>query len=134
MPDGTKNIQIFDASALIHFFQAQYSYAQVKSILQRASQENRKVLISSVNWGEVYCIAVKAGGGQNVLTALDVLPIEVVPVDAQLAQDAGHCKAITHLPYADAFAFALAKRYNGQLVTADKDFKVVEDQISIFWL
>ena len=130
-------VQIIDASALIHFFQKQYGYEKVKLLFDQASQHDRKILMSSVNWGEVYGFTLKILGQaalQGLLTAMEALPIEIVPADGLLAQEAGHYKADRGLPYADAFAAALTKQHNGQLITSDKDFKAVEGDIHIFWV
>jgi predicted nucleic acid-binding protein len=43
-------------------------------------------------------------------------------------------KATRRLSYADAFAAALAKIRNAELVTGDHEFKVLEDEIKIDWL
>ena len=38
------------------------------------------------------------------------------------------------LPYADCFAAALAKLQKGEVVTGDKDFKAVENEVKIAWI
>jgi predicted nucleic acid-binding protein len=43
-------------------------------------------------------------------------------------------KASGGLPYADAFAAALARLRKAELVTGDPDFKRIEQEIKIFWL
>ena len=43
-------------------------------------------------------------------------------------------KATKKLAYADAFAAALAKILNAELVTGDPEFKEIENEIKIGWL
>jgi len=65
------------------------------------------------------------------------LTIEIVGVDNEnldLARQAAIYRATRKLSYADAFAAALAKIRNAELVTGDYEFKQVEDEIKIDWL
>ena len=64
------------------------------------------------------------------------VPIELVPVETnlQLVRQAAFYKASGKLAYADAFAAALAKLRNAELITGDHDFKAVEGEIKIGWL
>jgi ribonuclease VapC len=65
------------------------------------------------------------------------LTIDIVGVDEQnleLVRQAAIYKATRKLSYADAFAAALAKIRNAELVTGDREFKVVENEINIQWL
>ena len=65
-----------------------------------------------------------------------VMPIELVPVetDLELVRQAARYKASGKLAYADAFAAALAKLRNAELITGDPDFKAVDGEIKIGWL
>jgi predicted nucleic acid-binding protein len=66
------------------------------------------------------------------------MQIELVPVDArdlELVRQAAVFKATRKLSYADCFAAALAKTRNAELVTGDREFKVVESDLKkIRWL
>jgi ribonuclease VapC len=65
------------------------------------------------------------------------LTIEIVGVDnknLELVRQAATYKATKRLSYADAFAAALAKITNAELVTGDPEFKQVEGDIKIDWL
>jgi predicted nucleic acid-binding protein len=52
----------------------------------------------------------------------------------ELVRQAAIYKATKKLSYADAFAAALAKIRNAELVTGDQEFKDVESEIKIGWL
>jgi ribonuclease VapC len=65
------------------------------------------------------------------------LTIEIVGVDEKnldMVRQAAIYKATKRLSYADAFAAALAKIRSAELVTGDREFKQVEDEIEINWL
>lgn len=86
------------------------------------------LLISVVNWGEVYYNVARRKGFQNAkefMAKVRHLPISVLPVDESITEAAARLKAGHGLPYADCFAAAIAGREN-ILVTSDvKDFKKV---------
>ena len=64
--------------------------------------------------------------------------IELVPVDArdlELVRQAALFKATKKMSYADCFAAALAKIRNAELVTGDREFKAVENDLKkIRWI
>jgi predicted nucleic acid-binding protein len=65
------------------------------------------------------------------------LAIEIVGVDdanLDYVRQAAIYKATRKLSYADSFAAALAKIRDAQLITGDREFKQVEDEIDIDWL
>lgn len=47
---------------------------------------------------------------------------------------AAHIKAEHAIPYADAFAAALAQHTRAALVTGDPEFELLEDVLDIYWL
>jgi predicted nucleic acid-binding protein len=79
----------------------------------------------------------RAGGrtaADDVAADLSRMPIELVDADLHLAQQAAIYKATNKMSYADAFAAALAKIKNAELVTGDPEFKALEKEIKINWL
>jgi predicted nucleic acid-binding protein len=57
------------------------------------------------------------------------------PVTGELAATAARLKAAHRISLADAFAAALAKIRDAELVTGDRDFKAVENDLKkIRWL
>ena len=55
------------------------------------------------------------------------------PADWQLTREAAGFKAKHKMSYADCFAAALAKQKKAHLVTGDREFKQVEQDIQIIW-
>jgi predicted nucleic acid-binding protein len=62
------------------------------------------------------------------------MPLEIAPLDRELAEAAALLKNEHGLGLADAFAAALAKSKKAELVTADTEFKAVARQIDVTWL
>ena len=93
--------------------------------------------MTSVNFGEVYYIVLRECGQEKadeIEKIIQTLPVEIVDVDIKLARDAARFKAVKKISYADCFAAALAKLHKGVLITGDKEFKVLDDEIKIAWL
>jgi len=120
---------VLDASALLRFTDKEAGFDRVRGLLQKAARSEIQLLMSAVNWGEVvHAVTRRSGSGAPViLDSLAALPIEIVPVDAGDAADAGRLKIRYGVPYADSFAAALTvRRQSGgdcTLVTADNDFR-----------
>jgi len=128
---------VLDASALMAFFEDRPGADKVEELLAKAAEAKRPLLMSVVNWGEVYYSVWRARGekaANEILKRIAQLPIELVDVDAELARLAGALKAQHQLPYADCFAAALATSHKAALVTSDKDFGRIERLARIEWL
>ncbi len=128
---------VLDASALMTFFEDRAGAEKVEELLVKAAEAKRPLLMSAVNWGEVYYSIWRARGEQAATAKLNEiaqLPIEIVGVDTELAKLAASLKAKHNLPYADCFAAALAQARKVSLVTSDKDFKCAGDAVKIVWI
>ena len=131
--------KVLDSWALLAFFEDEPAAEEVEKLLAEADHGTHTLLLSVVNWGEVYYSTmrkVSQKAAEQKATEIAVLPIELVPVEADLylVRQAAIYKASGKLAYADAFAAALAKLRNAELVTGDHDFKAVEGEIKIWWL
>jgi len=129
--------RIIDAHALMVFLEKEPGYDKVQSILVNAAEKDNHLLMTSVNFGEVYYIVLRECGKEKVEEiegVIKALPIDIVDADIELARDAAKFKAVKKMSYADCFAAALAKLHKGELITGDKEFKEVEEDIRINWL
>jgi len=128
---------VLDASALMAFFEDRPGAEKVEELLAKATETRRSLLMSAVNWGEVYYSIWRAHGGKVAAAKrreIAQLPIEVVGVDMELAKLAASLKAEHNLPYADCFAAALAQARKATLVTSDKGFEYVGPALKIVWV
>ena len=116
---------VLDANALYRFLQNGPGADLVEQLFKVARSASSMVLMSVINWGEVYyTITREAGIAAADLThrKIDHLPLAVLTADMQQTKAAAGLKASYGLPYADCFAAALAGKA-GVVVTADtKDF------------
>jgi predicted nucleic acid-binding protein len=90
-----------------------------------------------VNVGEVWCIIareVSEEEANNSIKELHDLRIQFVDVDWELTQEAARFKSHHKMSYADCYAAALAINRNAELVTGDKEFKSLQDEIKISWI
>ena len=126
-----------DTSALIAFFQDEPGAAKVQELLTEARQAEHPLLLSVVNWGELYYVAWQRMGeaaAQQRVQEIARLPIELVDLDRETALLAATLKAQHKLPYTDGFAAALAMQRKAVVVTADRHFARVEKQMGMLWL
>src|SRR5881628_289468 len=131
--------KVLDSWALIAFFEDEPAAEQVEKLLTQAAAEKHKLLLSVVNWGEIYyntMRAVSQEAADRQARDIAALPIDIVGVgdDLALARQAAIFKATHKMSYADCFAAALAKAKKAELVTGDPEFKQVEGEIRIAWL
>jgi predicted nucleic acid-binding protein len=132
---------VLDAHALMVLFSDEPGADEVEKILLKAEKGNPRLLMSIVNWGEIY-YSIMRGASQEVADSkaheIAGMRIELVPVDTrdlELIRQAAVFKATKKMSYADCFAAALAKTRNAELVTGDSEFKVVESELrKIRWL
>ncbi len=129
--------KVLDSWALIAFFEDEPAAEAVEKILEQATAEKHKLLMSVVNWGEVYYNTrreVSEAAAEQKLKEITAMPIEIVGADLPLTKLAAIYKATCKMSYADCFGAALAKIKNAEFVTGDPEFKAVEKEIKIKWL
>ena len=127
---------VLDASALLTLFHNRPGAAKVEELLALAADGKRELLMSVVNWGEIYYSVWRDQGpgfARQILTKIAQLPIALVPADVELTRRAAELKANHKLPYADCFAAALAANTKAPLLTSDHDFAQVEKQVTLLW-
>jgi predicted nucleic acid-binding protein len=128
---------VLDASALLAMFFGQPGMEQMRDLFHKASEADRPVFISAINWAEVlYKVERKQGkaGLDTVRQFERTMPLEVVPLDRELAETAADLKVKHDLGLADAFAASLAMHKKAELVAGDKEFKALEKEIKVVWL
>ncbi len=127
---------VLDASALMTFFEDRPGAGKVEDLIRLGVESKCQLLMSVVNWGEVYYSAWRAKGpgvARKVLDDIAQLPLEIVDADLELTRAAAELRAERKLHYTDCFAAALAASRKAFLATSDKDFTQVEKSLDILW-
>ena len=129
---------VLDANALIGFFEGRRGVSEkVSRLLSDALQQDSPLLMSAVNWGEVFYMEWRYQGEAKAREAeaiLQRMPVAVIAVDRGRATRAGALKQRHGLGYADAFAAELAMERGAWLVTADPEFSKVGRGLSVYSL
>lgn len=129
---------VLDANALVGLFEdREGTAARVDRLLQQGQQQNTPLLMSTVNWGEVFYVVWKRHGenkARQAQTTVSDMPIVFVAVDFDRATRAAAIKQKYNLGYADAFAAELAIDRGAWLVTADPEFTKLGKMLSVYSL
>lgn len=128
---------VLDAQAVVAYLSEEPGGAMVRDLVVETTRQGEAVLMSVVNMAEVFYV-IERKRGPDAAAALpaifDVLAVQPVLADLELARAAARLKASNRMSLADCFAAALAKSSGARLVTGDPDFEQVEGEIPIVWV
>ena len=128
---------VLDSYALLSFLFKERGAPLVVNLLEWGVQYDQNHLITAVNWTEIHYIVERKTDRRTWLEVKETLarlPIELIPVDYQLAERAAEFKIKGGLSLADCFTAALAKQRKLPVCTGDPEFHAVESEIEIMWL
>jgi predicted nucleic acid-binding protein len=138
LPRRRERRYVLDANALVGFFEDRDGTAEkLEQLLGEAARRDLPLLMSAVNWGEVFYTEWRYRGEARAHEAeanLLEMPIVVIAADRERASRAGALKQKHGLGYADAFAAELAIERDAWLVTADPEFHKVGKALSVYTL
>ena len=129
--------KVLDAYALMAFFEDEPGADLVRGLLLKAEESDLKLLMSVVNLGEVWVSIARMTSPETAdryIHEIEGMAIDIVEADWPLTRQAAVFKANGKLAYGDCFAAALAKNRGTELITGDKEFKVLQDEIKISWI
>ncbi len=129
--------KVLDSYALMAFFEDEPGADFVRGLILKAEERGTTLLMSVVNLGEVWYSIARTSSAEiadQYIQEIDGMAIEIVDADWQLTRQAAVFKANGNISYGDCFAAALAKNRKAELVTGDKEFRLLEDEIKISWL
>ena len=128
---------VFDSHALLKLLRDEPGAEEVEKTLIEAARRDERAHMTEVNYAEVQCIVRRKDGEaawQTIARELVAAPIQFHVADRVLADSAADFKTRFKISLADAFAAALAKKQNADLVTGDPEFTPLEKEIGISWL
>ncbi len=129
--------KVLDSWALLCYLEQEPGYEKVIDLFEKAVESSKPLLMSIVNWGEVYYQVMRRFGdqkAQEIEQLVQTLPITLIEANKELTREAARIKAKKRMAYADCFAVALARLRKAELYTGDPEFKVMEKEIKIVWL
>ena len=119
---------VVDASAAFAMLNDEPGAEQVRQVLSVS-------VMASVNFGEVVSIFARAGIDMSAIeTSLRILDMEIVPVDRQLAFDAGLLLPLCQkagLSLGDRICLALARQRGVPAMTADRAWLRVAADVGV---
>lgn len=130
-------VRILDAHGLMVFLEKEPGYRVVEECLNDAIQSGDNLLMTTVNYGEILYIVLRECGAEKaneIEKIMDTLPVTIVEAGLPLVREAAHLKAFHTLSYADCFAAALAKLNDCEVVTGDREFQTIEDEVKVMWV
>lgn len=128
---------VLDSFALLVFFEQQKDWKKVERFLIDASTDDIELLMSGINYGEIFYITAQREGmeeANKIMKVVDSMPIKIVYPDRELVLAAAEIKSNGGLSYADCFAASLAKRHKAKLITGDSEFKKMGKEIALEWI
>ena len=129
--------RVLDSWPILEWMKArQPAIDRLDDLLSEAEQGRARLLMSAMNVGEVYYFLRKHHNeilAENWRNASRTLPVTIEVPTGDEIWNAAILKSQFPLAYADAFAAALAQKYNCPLLTGDSEFRRV-DQLQIDWI
>ena len=127
---------VLDANAVIGFLEdREGTAAKVEKLLDQALESQTPLLMSAVNWGEVFYVIWRDQGERRALRVekdVQDLPLAIIAADRDRATRAGALKQKHNIGYADSFAAELAIERGAWLVTADPEFSKLGKALSTY--
>lgn len=129
--------KVLDSYALMAFFEDEPGADFVRGLIQKVVESDTNLLMSVVNLGEVWYSIARSNSPETAdqyVHEIKGMGIEIVDIDWTLTRQAAEFKVNGNISYGDCFAAALAKNRKAELITGDKEFKVLQDEIKISWI
>jgi ribonuclease VapC len=128
---------VLDSFALLAYLEDEPGAEKVENFLKNAELKKYSLLMSMINWGEVYYSLYRSKGktkAEESLLIIEQLPISIILPDRSQIYQAAKFKAKHSIAFADCFAAALASENKCKVLTGDPEFKKLENEIEIEWL
>ena len=113
-------MNVVDSSAWLSYFAGDKNALACAAAIENVED----LLVPSITLTEVFKNVLRQRDEESALIAIaHMRQGKVIPLDAELAIDAGNYGVLHKLPLADSIIFASAKKHNATLWTQDADFK-----------
>ncbi|MEW5817666.1 MAG: type II toxin-antitoxin system VapC family toxin [Spirochaetota bacterium] len=129
--------RVLDAHALLAYLEKEPGYEKVKAAFLEAVEKDTDLLMTSVNFGEVYYVISRECGQQKadeIEKVIQTLPIEIVPVDLPLAREAARFRAKYEISYGICSVIALSKLRKAELLAGGQELIHFKNEAKISWI
>ena len=129
--------RVLDSWAILEWISGRQPASDlVGKLLSEAEEGHTRLLMSAINVGEVYYFLWKHHSealAESWRESSRTLPATIEAPTVEDIWNAASLKGRFPIAYADAFAAALAQKYNCPLVTGDPELRLV-DQLELDWI
>ncbi len=128
---------VLDSWAVLAYLEDEPASETIADTIADAQQEGIPLLMSVVNAGEVWYIVARRTSqseADRTVRLLEEIGVRFIDADWELTKLAAVFKVKGSISYADCYAAALTKQQRAALLTGDREFQMLEDEISIIWL
>ena len=128
---------VLDSFAMVAYLENENGAKKITEYLDKARKKNIVLTMSRINWGEVFYIISRERGqkiAEDTLLVIEQLPVEIMEITKDLVYEAARLKAQYPVAYADCFAAALAKYKQCPILTGDREFEYLKNEIQVEWL
>jgi len=128
---------VLDSWAIMAYLEDEPAAERVANLISDAHDDSVPLLMSVVNAGEIWYIIARrtnAAEANRAIRLLQEIGISFVEADWPLTKIAAAFKVNGNISFADCFAAAVVKHHGAALVTGDREFEQLKDEISIVWL
>ena len=113
-------MNVVDSSAWLSYFAGNKNALAFAAAIENLDE----LLVPSITITEVFKNVLRQRDEESALIAIAHMKQgRVIPLDSELAIDAGNYGVLHKLPLADSIIFASAKKYGATIWTQDVDFK-----------
>ena len=129
--------KVLDSYAMMAFLEDEPGADLVRGLILRAEENKTRLLMCVVNLGEVWYSIARTNSpniADRYIREIEGMAIDIVDANWQITRQAAIFKANGNISYGDCFAAALTKIRRADLITGDKEFKLLEKEIKISWL
>ena len=129
--------KVLDSYAMMAFLEDEPGADLVRGLILGAEENKTRLLMCVVNLGEVWYSIARTNSpniADRYIQEIEGMAIDIVDANWQITRQAAIFKANGNISYGDCFAAALTKIRRADLITGDKEFKLLEKEIKISWL
>ena len=125
---------IIDSFAVLKLIKKEEGYQKIVKIIQKANQNQVKLLISNINFGEILYRLTQIKGQEyfeKIEQIIRALPIKIVEIETNDVTNLAKLKSRGRISYTDCFTITLAQKTEAVVLTGNKEFEKFQEEALI---